>query len=104
MTGQWNCNGLIVTFFQDGCLATSKNNEFILEVIGNNVTNIGEQFKGVKATVNELRTEMKSSKYFCNKSTGNYENTTEIPRFSVKRLYLEGDDWQNVNNENVTEI
>ena len=63
LTGQWNCSGLIVTFFQHGCLATSKNNGFKLEVIGNNVTNIGEQFNGIKATVNELQTEMKSPTY-----------------------------------------
>ena len=88
MTGKWDCDGLKLSIFQDGCSATTSYEDIKMEVIGNYVTNTGTQFNGVNFTVNESQTEMTSSEHLCKKETGNYVNTTEMPGFSAKNYFV----------------
>ena len=88
MTGYWDCNGLKLIIFQDGCSATTQYEDIKMEVIGNNVTNTGTQFNGENLTVNISQTQMTSSEHLCTKATGNYVYTAKMPRFSVKNIFF----------------
>ena len=71
MNGQWNCHGLILNAFQNGCMVTTTDKDIVFTVSGSTVTFTGKQFQGVVATVNPLQTEItSSSEFLCKKETG----------------------------------